>query len=190
MSADKRQRRSLRLRGYDYAAPGWYYVSICTQSRACLFGDIANGEMCLNENGRSVETAWEGLPDHYPRVRLDAWVIMPNHVHGILALVEAGFKPASMSTVRHGLPEIVRAFKTFSARRINAVRGTPGTSVWQRNYYEHIIRDDADLNRIRQYIWDNPARWHEDPENPYPTRRDHKSIAPDLMMPDNLEGLP
>ena len=125
MSADKRQRRSLRLRGYDYAAPGWYYVSICTQSRACLFGDIANGEMCLNENGRLVETAWEGLPDHYPRVRLDAWVIMPNHVHGILALVEAGFKPASMSTVRHGCRRSSghsRRFRpdasmTFAARR-------------------------------------------------------------------------
>ena len=164
-----RRRRVVRLRGYDYAAPGSYYVSMCTQGRLCLFGDIANGEMCLNEYGRLVEAVWDELPDHYAHVRLDACVIMPNHVHGILVFVEAGSKPASTAIVRHGLPEIVRAFKTFSARRINAARGTAGTPVWQRNYYEHIIRDDADLNRTRQYILDNPARWNEDPENPYVT---------------------
>ena len=113
---------------------------------------------------------------------------MPNHVHGIIVLTDtsvilddasvgagllrqplADAKPASTTDVhriRHGLPEIVRAFKTFSSRRINAFQGTTGTPFWQRNYYEHIIRNDEALNRIRQYIEDNPARWHEDPENP------------------------
>ena len=102
---------------------------------------------------------------------------MPNHIHGIVVisdhdaaagLVGAGLRPAPTEPVgrRHGLPEIIRAFKGFSARRVNALRGTPGAPVWQRNYYEHIIRDEIDLDRIRQYILDNPLRWEEDRENP------------------------
>ena len=132
--------------------------------------------MHLSEAGRLAQAVWEDLPHHYPHVQIDVWVIMPNHMHGIVILAEAqateddmpvdvgaGLKPAP---TRHGLPEILRAFKTFSARRINALHNTVGTPFWQRNYYEHIIRNEAALNRIRQYIADNPARWAEDPENP------------------------
>ncbi len=183
------RRRSIRLHGFDYSRQGAYFVTICTRNRECLLGDVAEGVMRLNEVGQLAQAAWEDLPRHYPHVVLDAWTVMPNHVHGIVVLsdgvaeptVGAGFKPAPTSaraarhgppsqpapgTTRHGLPEVVRAFKTFSARRINALRGAVGTPFWQRNYYEHIIRDDQSLNRIRQYIEDNPAQWHRDPENP------------------------
>ena len=180
--APKRQRRSIRLQGYDYTRQGAYFVTICTRNRACLLGDIVEGKMHLSEAGRLAQVAWEGLPHHYPHVQIDVWVIMPNHMHGIVILTEAqatdddmrvgadpktdvgaGFKPAP---TRHGLSEIVRAFKTFSARRINALHNTVGTPFWQRNYYEHIIRNQSALDRIRQYIADNPARWSEDLENP------------------------
>ena len=157
---NKHHRRSIRLQGFDYTREGAYFVTVCTRNRGCLFGDVVEGEMRLNNAGRLVEAVWEGLSDHYPHVELDAWVIMPNHVHGIVMLVRAA------NTMRHGLSEIVRAFKTFSARRINAMHGTPGAPVWQRNYYEHIIRNDDALQHIRQYISENPACWAEDAENP------------------------
>ena len=171
----KHRRCSIRLQGFDYTREGAYFVTVCTRNRACLFGDVDLGEMRLNDAGRVVRAVLNELPDHYPHVALDAWVIMPNHAHVVVVLTGAGLKPAptaATDTTRHGLSEIVRAFKTFSARRINAIHGTPGTPVWQRNYYEHIIRDDAALNRIRQYIMENPSRWPEDPENPAPMRSD------------------
>ena len=141
--------------------------------------------MHLSEAGRLAQAVWEDLPHHYPHVQIDVWVIMPNHMHGIIILTEAqatedgmqsgadpkinvgaGLKPAPTAATRHGLSEIVRAFKTFSARRINALHNTVGTPFWQRNYYEHVIRNESALDRIRQYIVDNPTRWPEDPENP------------------------
>ena len=207
--APKRQRRSIRLQGYDYTRQGAYFVTICTRNRACLLGHIVEGRMHLSEAGRLAQVAWEDLPHHYPHVQIDVWVIMPNHMHGIVILTEAqatdddmrvgaisktdvgaisktdvgadpktdvgaisktdvgaGLKPAPTIPTHHGLSEIVRAFKTFSARRINALHNTVGTPFWQRNYYEHIIRNQSALDRIRQYIADNPARWSEDLENP------------------------
>ncbi len=170
----RHHRRSIRLKGYDYSQPGAYFVTICTHQRRCLFGDVVDGEMRLNEAGGMVEWTWYDLPNHIDNIELDAFVVMPNHVHGIIIIREpvvgagsvgAGSEPAP-TTKRHGLPEIVRQFKTFSARRINRWRGTPGTPVWQRNYYEHIIRDEQSLNRIRQYILENPIRWQLDRENP------------------------
>lgn len=205
-------RRSIRLKGYDYSRPGAYYVTICTYRQACALGRVVDGEMVFNDAGRIVQECWDDLPNHYSHVRLDAFVIMPNHVHGIIVLtrcgVGAGLGPAEMvalgsreepasrdavrarkpaptnhdrATVcapkpdvrgkRHGLPEIVRGFKTFSARRINRLRGTTGTPVWQRNYYEHIVRNEEDLCRIREYVAGNPARWPLDAENPSNVRQ-------------------
>ena len=133
--------------------------------------------MRLNETGRAVRHTWDDLPNHYPHAAPDAFEVMPNHVHGIVILTDtddpglnfhyvgAGFEPAPTRPVsnnsmsRHGLPEIIRAFKTFSAQRINVLRKTPGAPVWQRNYYEHIVRNDDELNCIRQYIADNPLKW-------------------------------
>ena len=171
------RRRSLRLPGYDYAQTGAYFVTICTRGRVCFLGDVVDGEVRLSEFGRLANSVWLELPRHYPHVRLDAWVVMPNHVHGIVMLkltddvVGAGLKPAPTGRRRHGIPEVVRAFKTYSARCINAARGATGTPFWQRNYYEHVIRDEESLDRIRRYIAENPARWDEDPENPASHRR-------------------
>ena len=133
-----------------------------------LFGDVAQGVVRLNEVGTIAQHTWDGLPVHYPHVSLDAFVVMPNHVHGIILLTDdlvgAALKP--IPTRLHALPEIVRAFKSFSARAINERQGSRGASVWQRNYYEHIVRDEKDLSRIRQYIANNPAGWAEDGNNP------------------------
>jgi putative transposase len=172
------QRRSPRLQGYDYSQSGAYFVTICTQNRVHLFGDVVDGEMVLNTLGCVVETCWDDLPNHYNHIELDAFVIMPNHMHGIIFIsggdgvgVGEGLKPSltkpsltkpSPTTKRHGLTEIVRGFKTFSARKINQLRDTPGTPVWQRSFHDHIIRDVKGLNAIRQYIATNPLRWHDD----------------------------
>jgi REP element-mobilizing transposase RayT len=132
-----------------------------------------------SEAGRIVEAAWADLPEHYPHVALDAFIVMPNHVHGILILEEvgAGFKPTptnSPGRIRplQPLPEIVRALKTFSARRINERRRTPERPVWERSYYDHVIRDEESLERIRDYISNNPLRWSMDRENPLQTETD------------------
>lgn len=180
---NKHHRRSIRLKGYDYTQSGAYFVTICTQNRDCLFGMVADGDMRLNELGRIVEWTWDDLPNHMDNVQLDAFVVMPNHVHGIVVIksadtpiavgagsVGAGSEPAPTTTAVtrriHALSEIVRQFKTFSAHRINQMRGTQGVPVWQRNYYEHVIRNEESLNRIRCYIAENALRWAFDRENP------------------------
>ncbi len=159
-----------------------------TTGRTNLFGKIANGVMDLNEPGRIVLAAWMDLPNHYPYLDLGTFVIMPNHVHGIVVFTEetndanhvvgAGLRPAPTTTPaststpttipmrRHGLSEIMRAFKSFSARRVNEYLDAIGHPLWQRNYYEHVIRDEKEWNRIRQYIESNPLRWEQDHENP------------------------
>lgn len=190
----KHHRRSIRLQGYDYSQAGAYFVTIVAWQREMLFGEIVNGEMKLNRNGQIVRDAWYDLKNHYQHVELGAFVIMPNHAHGIIVLVDddrrggssasgginlpdesnAGIgnvpnnqtRPYAKTKPRHGLPEIVRAFKSFSARRINRLRHTDGIPVWQRNYYEHIIRNDDDYNRIHRYIESNLSMWAEDDENP------------------------
>jgi REP element-mobilizing transposase RayT len=158
-------RHSLRLQEYDYSRAGFYFITICTQNRECLFGDIEDGYMRLNAQGRIVCEAWYDLPNHYDHVKLDKFVIMPNHFHGVVILnrdatVGAGFKPAP--TTRHAVPEIIRGFKTFSSRRINEMRESPGTKVWQRNYHEHIIRTEESYIEISEYIQTNPLKWHLD----------------------------
>jgi putative transposase len=185
-------RRSIRLKGYDYSQPGAYFITLVTHGRDCIFGEVIEGDMVLNWYGKTVHRDWMDLPHHYPFVTLDAFIVMPNHVHAIVVLRtddvgRGGSTQAHNSKLikfvsdrfvtpdvgqtrpygirRHGLPEIVRAFKSFSARRINQKRHLPGIAVWQRNYYEHIIRNQSDLDCIRLYIGDNPRRWAEDPEN-------------------------
>jgi putative transposase len=146
-----------------------------TTGRNWLLGEIASQEMRLSAFGRLVQSVWYDLPKHYPRLECDAFVIMPNHIHGVIVLADvvssgAGLKPAPTSSpIHYGLSEIVRAFKTFSARRINEMRGTRGVSVWQRNYFEHVVRNEAELLRIREYVVNNPLQWELDLENPLPT---------------------
>jgi len=164
----KHRRKAIRLPGYDYSQAGEYFVTICTKDREHIFGKIEAGRMLVNGFGEIVASCWMDLPNHYPYVQTDEFVVMPNHVHGIIVITERnpvkeGSEPSP--TRRHPLSEIVRSFKTFSAKRINECRGTPGLSVWQRNYYEHIIRDERSLERIREYIVSNPERSLADENN-------------------------
>lgn len=170
-------RRSIRLQGYDYSQAGAYFITACTHRRECYFGEILNGVFRPTEAGKVLQTTWEDLPKHYSNVKLDAWIIMPNHVHGIVMLTDsnmdavgAGLRPApTPKTARHGLPEIIRSLKSFSSRRINEIHGTPGRTIWQRNYWEHVIRNESDYLRICEYIQTNPAQWAMDRLNPdYP----------------------
>jgi putative transposase len=215
-------RRSIRLDGYDYASAGAYFVTVCTQDRACVFGDVVDGEMRANACGRIVQDVWAGLASRYANVELDAFVVMPNHVHGIIVLMagvmnhartggadgdagrgarrgaihcaqmnpEGAMAEGAMNhegMINHartigemgaansragaaGVPplgEVVRAFKAISTRLIHR-DVMPGTAVWQRNYYESIIRDEDSLNRVRAYVSANPARWLTDRDNQNP----------------------
>jgi REP element-mobilizing transposase RayT len=168
---DIHHRRSIRVKGYDYSSAGAYFITICAHSRLCLFGEIIDDEMCMNAYGTIVATAWNNLPNHYPFIQLDRYVVMPNHFHGIISFIEternrADLKSAPTAKAPHGLSEIVRALKTFSARRINENRQTYGVPVWQRNYYEHIIRNETDYHCIAEYIDANPQRWSDDTLHP------------------------
>jgi REP element-mobilizing transposase RayT len=221
-----RNRRTIRLPGYDYTRPGGYYVTIVTHGREPVLGAVTAGSVVLSAPGVIVQKTWRSLPHHFASVRLDEFVVMPNHVHGIILITDDhdGFRrgealdqsgrgrsgdtiilPApgldlpgqtrhSASVQAHsvpsegrgrsgdgmgesqvsvdlplradrGLPEIIRAFKSFSARQINRMQNTPGQPFWQRNYYEHIIRDATELQKIRRYIQSNPLRWELDAEN-------------------------
>ncbi|WP_293667529.1 transposase [uncultured Parabacteroides sp.] len=156
---DIHHRHSFRLQGYDYSQEGLYFVTICTHEHKYLFGEIKNDHMTLNNIGEIIKQTWFDLPNHIPNIILDAFCIMPNHIHGIIEItspnVGAGSKPAQLS-------EIIRQFKTFSARKINIIRKIPGTPVWQRNYYEHIIRNNHAYDNIYSYILNNPKKWNED----------------------------
>jgi putative transposase len=161
------RRHSIRLRGYDYAQPGLYFVTICTAYRECLLGEVSGAAVHLTRAGRAVAGAWEALPASFCSICLDAFVIMPNHVHGIICLQAAHSGPLGREPQRPpSLGQVVRAFKSLSARAANHAMGRTGQPLWQRNYYEHVIRNEVSLTAIRQYIEENPARWADDPENP------------------------
>ena len=184
----RHHRRSIRLLAYDYAQAGGYFVTICAQNRECAFGEVLDGQMVLNEPGRMVETVWGELPQHYPGVEVDALVVMPNHLHGIIMLVGAGpwarpeagpracpdnpGQPQGVApTGTTSLPDVVHRFKSLTTARYRrgVLQGRwlpfPGR-LWQRNYYEQVIRSEEELDAMRQYIADNPLRWAEDRENP------------------------
>ncbi len=166
---------STRLKGWDYSSDGYYFVTLCTKNRKHTFGYIENGKMILNQYGTIVEQCWFDLPNHYTNIRLDAFVVMPDHVHAIVIIdntyppVHTGFKPASMSLKpkstdlstpkHHGLFEFMRALKTFSARRINELRQSPGIPVWQTRFHDRIIRNVIEYYHVKNYIHKNPQRW-------------------------------
>jgi len=172
---DYHHRRSIRLRDYDYSEEGAYFVTICTLQRQCLLGDVSGGEVHLSRFGLIVAECWEAIPTHFSNVELDSFVVMPNHVHGIVIILDG----TQGDRARHASPlhlnarakpvllgTIVGSFKSAASRHINNLRGTPGEPVWQRNYYEHIIRKERELNGIREYIACNPVRWAQDENNP------------------------
>jgi len=143
-------------------------VTICTNQKACIFGEIQYGALKPSSAGNIVRECWYELPAHYPGVHLDEFVVMPNHVHGILIFAEAvgtTLKSGVVVPPSRNVAEVVRGFKTFSARRINEMTGATGAPVWQRGYYEHIIRTAKGFAAVRQYIRDNPGAWERDPEN-------------------------
>jgi putative transposase len=176
----QRHRRSLRLNGYNYAQAGAYFITVCIQDRACLFGHVADGAMRSNDAGQLATRLWHDLPARFSGLDVDAFVVMPNHVHGILVLSDVG---APLVGARVGVDEkaatraaptvgdIVGGFKSsFTVEYIRGVKRGQfpafNRRIWQRNYYEHIIRDEPDLTRVRRYIEENPLRWDFDQENP------------------------
>ena len=164
----KHNRRSIRLKGYDYTQPGVYFVTVVTQQRECSLGEIFKNEMVVNPAGKIVLEAWGWLASQYAYVTLDEFCVMPNHFHGVIMIDDTGFRRGGSLTAptkTKPLGRLIGAFKTVSTKWINEMRGTPGATVWQRNYYEHIVRDGRELGRIRAYIATNPARWHKDTEN-------------------------
>ncbi len=168
---DKYRSDSIRLKNYDYSQSGAYYVTICTRSRRLLFGNVSNGRMQLTRTGMIANECWKEIPKHFPDVMVDAFVVMPNHIHGIVVIsrdtacrvstVERFGKP-----VANSLPTIIRSYKSAVTKKVNELWRTQGSSVWQGNYYEHIIRDEEDLDEIREYIINNPLKWDLDRENP------------------------
>ena len=152
------RRRSIRLRGHDYSAPGVYFVTVCANTH--LFGRVRAREMILSQFGEIARDCWTSIPSHFPRVRLGAFVVMPDHVHGILMLRDSKTRVSAIGHMRPGsLGTVVRSFKSAAAYRINSLRGTRIGGIWQRNYFDRIIRSRDELRDVRRYIRDNPARW-------------------------------
>jgi putative transposase len=151
-------RRSIRLKGYDYSHSGYYFITICTQNKSCLFGLIENGIMHLNELGVIVNSHLENIGHRFPQVRVVDYVIMPNHIHCILVIENDEETHAKRST----LGQILRFFKSKSAIEINKMLGRENDRLWQRNYYEHIIRNEEELANIQEYIFRNPSQWDKD----------------------------
>ena len=160
-------RRSTRLPNYDYTRPGAYLVTICTQNRDCILSEISNSKSVLTDLGQQVFASWQWLEKQYPYLKLDEFIIMPNHLHGILVITDncRGGSRTALIAKRKSLGHIVGAFKTISTKWFNKIQGTPGAKLWQRGFYEHVIRNDKELDRIREYIANNPARWEFDKEN-------------------------
>ena len=193
-------RNSTRLRDFDYASSGAYFVTICAAQRAHLFGEILEGQTVLNDFGRIALECWNAIPDYFPNVFIDEFAIMPNHLHGIvcidlptvgaLCLAHMGVthasplrreddilregrrelavsKDKSIQPVRNGvsaqsLGAIIGSFKATVTKRARATSSNPDLHVWQRGYHDHVVRDEADLERIRMYISANPITWHSD----------------------------
>jgi putative transposase len=175
-------RHSIRVKRYDYAQAGGYFVTMVTMRRECLFGEIVNREMKFNTLGRIIQECWQAIPEHFPNTDVGVFVVMPNHVHGIILIHEnvgrgtiypAGRMPITGARRASPLPAqgtspgslgtIIGSFKSSVSRR--AGRELNSGNIWQRNYYEHIIRDERDYERIIDYISTNPIHWEDDEEN-------------------------
>ncbi len=163
-------RRSIRLKQYDYSQIGVYFVTICTYHRDCLFGKIINGEIILNEIGLLVQNEWVKTEKIRDNILIDVYLVMPNHLHGIIMINNVGaYGHTPLQNVFRSTSKtigaIIRGFKSTTTKQINQYRQNPYLPVWQRNYYEHIIRNEDELSHIREYILNNPLQWEYDREN-------------------------
>jgi len=173
----KHNRRSIRLKGYDYSQAGQYFITTCIQNRACLLGRVEDGAMQLNDAGKMVKEEWLKLLERFPNIRLHEFVVMPNHFHGILEIVDGpplgqpqGIGPTEVGPKRKTLGDMVGAFGSITTGEY--IRGVKNHNwqrfdrkLWQRNYWEHIIRNENAFNNISQYIKNNPRKWQEDKLN-------------------------
>lgn len=184
-------RHSIRLQGYNYSQSGIYFVTLCTHQRQCLFGEINGGRMHLNQIGKIVAQEWLNSSKIRQEIDLDEWIIMPNHLHGIVVITKndgvnigdegvnngggaKNYKGASLAPLREmsrqrkprSLSSFIWGFKSSVTKRIKPICEYPNLVIWQRNYYETIVRDEQQLNQIRKYILNNPQKWNEDPEKP------------------------
>ena len=174
-NTDFQHRRSIRRKSYDYSLAGAYFVTICIKNRECLLGGTRNNKVYLSSMGNLVNESWIKIPGHFEDVRLDRFVIMPNHLHGIIVIqrkpskdidiISSGVDSNPKRRARD-LGQIVAYFKYQSTKIINELRKTPGSPVWQRNYFEHIIHDNEEMEKYRKYIQENPFNWETDKENP------------------------
>jgi len=171
-------RQSNRLQGYDYSSPGAYFVTIVSRNRLPIFGGIISGEVHVSRIGKIVKDCWLEIPKHFQSVTLDEYVIMPNHLHGIVIIDEhhrVGARHASPNSTNdkntkpkgtpiQSLGAIIGSFKSAATKRIHKEGLIKDQFIWQRNYYEHVIRDDEDYLRIVEYIQFNPITWENDQE--------------------------
>ena len=186
------QRRSIRLKGYDYSQAGAYFVTIVAQGRLCLFGDVVDGEMRANDAGEMVWRVWDGMPGRFPSIEMDEFVVMPNHVHGVIIIRQSlgslvggqgdsgvqrdtgattGATVGATTRVAPTVGDVVGAFKSLTTveygRGVRKLDWPPfDRRLWQRNYYERVIRDESEFSRVREYIANNPMEWEFDRENP------------------------
>ena len=179
---ERQHRRSIRLKQHDYTQVGVYFVTLCAHNREYWFGHMDGQEMHRSECGGITADCWQQIPRHFPHVVLDAFVVMPNHLHGIVVIdARATHDRATHDRATHASPlqsvrpagpgggslgAIIGSFKSAVTRQVNVARGEPGPPIWQRNYYEHVVRNKKTLNAIREYILLNPSRWAQDVENP------------------------
>jgi putative transposase len=187
---DIHHRRSIRLAGYDYSQCGYYFITVCTQGRRCLFGEIEKGRMILNNAGKMIGRWWNELKNKYANIEIDKYVVMPNHCHGIINIVvtvgadqcvcpnekgeQGEYKGEHIGSPQQDLPlrgrpiyKMVQWFKTMTTneyiRNVKQNHWEPfDDKLWQRNYYEQIVRDEKSLRHIREYIANNPYRWQQD----------------------------
>ena len=174
-NSERHHRRSLRLPKYDYASVGKYFITICAYQRQCLFGEILGGEMQSSEFGEVVQRCWQAIPIHFPNVQLDEFVVMPNHIHGVIFITDSDRRGMALpcpydrkfgKPIAGSLPTIIGSFKSAVTKHINQIRNMPETPVWQRNYYEHIIRNETALQHVQHYIQSNPLAWKQDQLHP------------------------
>ena len=170
------ERRSIRLATFDYSQPGSYFITICAFCKKCLFGTVENGGVRLSGIGEVARRCWMDIPNHFPNIKIDAFVVMPNHMHGIVIIQERARRAvplpvtleAFQKPVAGSIPTIVRSYKAGVSKLVRDATGNREFRVWQSNYFERVLRDGEEFNNAFRYVRENPSMWHLDKENPTP----------------------